>query len=538
MRDKPIIQMTRKQLLLLLFVFLGYVLVTCATQFMQGDDYLWYFTFAYDELNSWFMPNGRYVSNALTYVMIRYSAVRWIIFPMLLLALLGLLGAMPSARSAGELRSFWLALGLFLLMPTDIYANVIYFMSAYVIYVLPVVCALIYLLLAFRYRENPNARQSVLRCCLVFVVGAVGALCLESMTVYACCLGLFMVIWSFFADRKRGLAMHLCYFIGTALGAVAMLTNEQYNIIAVDDQAGNRFFELDLSDVFVRMYRYVMPRFAKTNVWLVLLIGLALYYLYAKADRSGWSKSRSRYAALSSAMVAMFAVYSLFTNFVSPLIEISWAMRIYAFEMAIAFLYCVAVLYLVYLLLPPNMLFRIAIYLCSAVINSFIFCFVSPITSRCFFANYVFWLLAALEIIMYVCREKQFMPLRLVQVAVSALCGFMLYCAGMNKYADLLRASYLKEQLENPKTRVYEVLLFPYAVFDSGSYFQSPCLDDASKTTVEQLDLCDFDEGYFRVWAEYYGLDLNPGTFRTIEINLIDYNTDASISDPTIDAAE
>lgn len=42
---------------------------------------------------------------------------------------------------------------------------------------------------------------------------------------------------------------------------------------------------------------------------------------------------------------------------------------------------------------------------------------------------------------------------------------------------------------------------------------------------------------YFRLWAEYYGYDINLRNFMVSEITILDYNTDYIDDDELVDAA-
>lgn len=540
---------TQKQYLLLLLVFLVYALITCGTQFMQADDFYWYHVYEFEALSPYRMPNGRYVSNTLTFLIIRYPLIRWLLFPTLLVGLLCLMGRLTSRDGATEVRGYWLALALLIQIPIQAYSNVFYYLSAYVIYVLPMICVFAYLHMCFLVHEHKSKPNMLLWSLLAFVIGVVGTLCLESATIYACSLGLFYVLWSLFAMKKRGLPMHIAYFVGAIAGTLLMLSNPNYGTIANRDQLGARYYEFSLTDIFAKLYQDVIPKFAKPMPLVHILIAVSLYALYLKADRSQWNKSRCRYAAASAVCVVIYAAYSLFAQTVLNFQETTWAMRVYAVQTALAFLYCVAILYLVYLLFPREKLFRIALYLCSATLNSMVFCVVGPISARCFFATYLFWILLCIEIVLFADAERRVLNLQFVKTISCVACFSMSYCVCVNKYASCIQVNYLREQLAKPNVRAYEIIKLPYEEFDGGSHIESPYIDSdtgmiqgefASEEvpqTISEIDLYNATtkEIYFRLWAEYYDLEINPATFRTIEFSLLDYNTESrSTETPTI----
>ncbi len=532
---------SKKQYLLLLLVFLVYAVVTCLTQFMQADDFFWYYTFQYAELEKYQMPNGRYISNILTHLIVRYPAIRILLFTGMQFFTLWLMTKLVTDKTKSDLRGGWLVLLLYVTMPIRAYSEVLYYLSAYVIYVLPVICVLAYLRMCFTLHEGENTAKMPLRAAAALILGAVGALCLESMTLYACFLAVFFVLWSLFAAKKRGLWMHLAYAAGTALGTAIMFLNENYSSIASDhDQQGARYFEFEFSDMLAKLYQDVMPKFAKPIPLVHLLIVLALYSLYRKADRSRWNPSRCRYAAMASAMVLIYGAYVAFDAVALTFQETTWAMRVYAVQTALVFLYIISVIYLVYLLMPRQQLLRISIYLASATLHSLFFCVVGPISARCFYPNYVFWILAAIEIALYADLPQQLLHISLTRIAACVACFSMLYCVSVNKYASHVQIKHLQEQLEKGNVRVFEIIDVPYEMFDGGSCVENPYFDEETHQRLEDfkdrvlptsrdginLATGTITELYFRLWAEYYDLDVDPSTYRTIHFTLLDYNTD------------
>lgn len=531
---------SKKQSFVLLLVFLIYAVVIVATQVMQADDFFWYYVFDYDELARYRMPNGRYVSNILTHLIVRYPVARYLVMVGLIMGTLWLLGSTP-LHQKDDFRSYWVGLFLFVTIPIRATSEVFYYLSAFVIYVLPMFCVLLYLRMAFSVCKAQAPPKMGWRSVLAFALGLAGAMCLESMTIYACFLAVFFLLWSIFACKRRGLLMHIAYTLGTAIGTAAMFLNPNYYSIATgDDQQGCRYFEFNFSDIFAKLYQEVMPKFAKPIPIVHILIVFGLYVLYVKADRSGWDRSRRRYAKLSAAMVVIYAAYSAFTALTLNFQETTWAMRVYAVQTALVFLDIVAILYLVYLLLPRQTLFHVGVYLSSATLHSLLFCVVGPVSARCFYTNYLFWALCAVEIFLSADVKKTRIPLSVTKIVACVACFSMMYCVSMNKYASFIQIKHLREQITKENIRVYEIIDLPYAMFDGGSCVENPYYDpntgrllpgfteEELPATMDKIDMRagTIQEIYFRLWAEYYSYDLNPSTYRTVHFSLLDYNTE------------
>lgn len=537
---KAFFQANRNRILIIALYVL-FASICCATQVMRGDDFFWYYAYEYDALDAWRMPNGRYLGNFLSFFIIRYPLGRWLVFLISIPLLLWTMGKQSNQSNPKDVRSFILVLLLFFCIPTNVLQSVIFFLSAYPNYVISTLCACCYLCICYRFWFGNDRNHGWIFCVCSIILGICGTLCLESMTVYSICFAAFAIIYAVAAKKKQCLPIHICYALAVAVGTVIMLTNENYHTIAQEDQIGYRSFEFSVSDIFMKLYYEVLPYYTK-KIWAIhLIIFISFFMLYYQVNATDWKKERKLYAKLSMLMVSIFTFYSCFTNLVTALQETSWNMRINAFEACLTFLYVVAIAYLIYLFMPFSQRVRALVDLVSTLILSGIYCFVTPVSPRCFFPNDIFWILLAVEILLYADRDRKLFTVPMVGTGLAVIGSMYCYCLCMNWYANELRVSFLKEQLEDPDRPVYQMISLPYFGADDSTYFETPYDEDAENVPESVMEIplegSSYTILYFRLWAEYYGYDINLRNFMVSEITILDYNTDYIDDDELVDAA-
>ena len=136
--------------ILLIVVF---SILTSISQFMNGDDYLWYFSANDSELEAWTKANGRLFSNQMTMLLCRNIPFRTIFVAVsfaLFLILLSKLFDFDNVTKGGK---YCLALTFFILIPPTAYAESVVWISGYTNYIFSMVLLFlyIYLMLIFVY---------------------------------------------------------------------------------------------------------------------------------------------------------------------------------------------------------------------------------------------------------------------------------------------------------------------------------------------------------------------------------------------------
>lgn len=511
------------------FAFIGAVLVLVLCCFLtlviSGDDIFWFYAYERDDLQGWRMPNGRYLSNILTFLMVRCLPVRFALFVPLLCLLIWLLcRGMQTGKKSAALT--WCGLMLFCLMPANNWGQNVMWTTAFPVYTIPVITVLVFLRLFFGELQPEAPKRSKLLSVGMLFLGAVGALCVEHMTLFSCMLVLFVLIYSAVNKKMHIRAYQIAYAAATFAGAVVMFLNPNYYSIAKDsDTVGERIFAFDASDIFFQMYQYVIPRFAKTFPVMHVLIFAGFLILLLRADRSAWKPERKRYAKLTIACSAIYAFYSVFVNSCTNLVNLTPVMRVAALECALAFLYLVSVVYLAWVLLPRTGFVQGVVYIVSAFVTSAFFCVVNPVNARCFFPDFCFWMLFTLTLWGFVLQElpqiEQYGG-RVMQVfGMSAMC-MMCYINIVNKVSFETAMTYMQEQCDRGAKKV-ELIEQPYASFSPGDGLNR-AMSRWAAMTPEQRENSDQMKAYMECLQEYYHLSFDNEKFGIRTISYFDYN--------------
>ena len=440
---------------LFLIFFIFSAIQSCCL--LHGGDDIWWFALSspaklFGEQNI----NGRYFTNVITYYIANYTILRCILCTIMLFLLFVLLGRVLHRSDSDPFRCYALSALTIFTLPVMISYLTTNWISGITNYLISMIFTLLFIDFIKPLFFGELKQHRPVWCIYTFAVGAVGALCLENITLYNICLGIFVIVYSLVRFKKVRPA-DIAYLIGTAAGAAIMFLNSNYSSLAAgnDDVAGKRSIDLSFSDVFFKLYREIINLYAKPAYLAHLLIAAVICILFIRKYGSISSKDAPKYAKLFLPVIIIYAVYSFFTYNVANFVAITAALRIRAIETALVFFYIIALLYMTWFLLSKNSFTRFAFFLISTVIVTAPFAAVDPITPRCFFATYLFWCLAAGELLVSLsCIDFHINAAAagtVKRVIVGAI-GFFALCIGYidisNKTVDNLRKSYIKQQFE------------------------------------------------------------------------------------------
>lgn len=175
----------------------------------------------------------------------------------------------------------------------------------------------------------------------------------------------------------------------------------------------------------------------------------------------------------------------------------SLSMTVRALETAFAFIYVVAIAYNIWVYFDVRTRFRAYLYLLSTLLVSGPFLFVSPVTARCFFVNYMFWILlcgeiffSAAEYIKIEMAEKFFTAMSACAVALMMNIGIS------NKYCDVIRFNYIKEQVDS-NAKIIQCIKLPYEEY----VHDDLCLDYFFD------GILDHEQSYGKYTFMYHGIE-------------------------------
>lgn len=486
-------------------VIVLYAAVTALALFMNGDDYIWYYVGRDADFNEYTAPNGRYFSNFVTTLIVRYPVFRYIFIPVTIVAFLYVLAKLLNIdKKVSEVRLCF-ALSFLILIPASTYAETILWMSGFTNYVFSVVLTLIFILTLFNVLFR--GREFKLYHFLLFpVLAVVAGLCVEHIAIYDVFLGIAAIIL-LRIKRKKFYVAPFFYLIPACISIALMFTNRNYsNIAESGDDVGIRTFYFSFSDLFYNIEQFVVPNYIKRFFAVNLVIAVSFLILYRFNTKRF---KASKYAPLCMTIVILYAAYSVFYSCYTDLVALKPDMKIRGFEVAFTFLYIVSLLYMLWVFFDGSRLIRFYFYICSTILLTAPFSFINPVTARCFFENYVFWILFSGELLFTAVSligsdSSDFIRSCFIFVA-SALTVFVLGACISNKYYNDLRFDYIREQAEDPSIDRIQIIDLPY---------QKYVHDDLSDTSATDEDTSIYS--YYWLMCRYYGIDGNDKKFTHI----------------------
>ena len=463
---------------------------------MQGDDYIWFFSGKDHVLDECLVPNGRYFSNIIISYLINNVYFRTVFVSISLSLFLILLANLFDFRNFTAYSKYSLTLICFIMIPTSTYAETVNWISGYTNYVFSMLIVFVYLLFIFKCIFD-GYKPHRITAILFLVLSFIGGLCVEHITLYNVGISVVMLVLTLKMNQKC--CLHVAFFL---LGAVAscllMFFNQNYsNIYNEGDQIGTRFFILDMSDMMQNAFSNVALHYTKSFWFITIIVALSFSFIYLKTNLAD---TKYKYLKPCIMICWFYSSYSIFTNCVSNIHDFTPALKVTALETSFSFIYVVAIAYLIYAFLDKKSQIRSYIYLISSFVVTASFIILSPVTSRCFLANYLFWILLCGEIIT---ASFKYIPSDYYHKASLFVFAFTVMCSCLvltvcltNKYIDTLRYDYIKEQLKNEKSRSINIILLPYDEYNN---------DDLKKCFENNIF---HEDNYEKYILEYH--NINP----------------------------
>ncbi len=490
-----------------------FIVISGFTLFMCCDDYIWFYAFSDDRLSSYASPNGRYLTNFITRYSVQCLPVYSVFYIAVFTGLVLLIERLVRKQYIPVPVSLLSVFVLIQLIPSKIYTEIFRWISGFNNYCFAFIFTLIYILFSFKHIFSDN-KPKIYTSFLFLFIGFFGCLCVEHLTIYNIMFCIFAVTATYVRKKKLFLH-HFCFLIGAITGAVLMFSHGVYHTIAVEtDELGARGFELSIADSFMQVLRYVLPHFCK-DFWILHILVTVVFTVFYYRNRDA---KKFKYAGLCLTCCWLFVIYLMFTSVFQDLTVLSSAMKIRAIELAFTFLYICALIYNTVVYLKSDERLRALVYLFSSVSLTIPFAIVSPVTARCFFIEYLFWILFALEVLFASMKRVKITVWDIYKrILICMSCSILVLFANMNITNCLYnhtRYDYLQEQMAS-KSKVVDIMLLPYPKY---------AYDDLREKTIFSGVLKgDVSNGEYIL--KYYGIsyeDFMNRKHRLIEA--IDYN--------------
>ena len=381
-----------------------FIIATCIFYFVpySQDDWGWGTQIGLDRLYSMFDGyNGRWVGNISIIILSRLRLVKAIFCSLVMLGIIVL--SKKIVNDKNKQLSFLMLLLIFVI-PINIIAQSITWVSGFVNYVTPVLLILLFIYLNKDIFKNKNSSLGNKYIVPLLILGFLTSLFIENLTIYNLLLAISIVVYEIIKTKKINLP-NFSYLIGSIIGTVFMFSNSAYNNITngVDEYRTIDQYNIILNAIH-SYYKYVYKYLFNGNTIINILIGILLIiivYIYIKNNKISKRKKYILYTL--SLLVIGYSCYLFFDNFLyfgNMLITNRYNHMVKAF---VPIIYYIAIFILLLMTLKDKILKNKIIFLfASLVFINAPLLIVSPIGPRCFFANYIFFCLIALELYNYI----------------------------------------------------------------------------------------------------------------------------------------
>jgi len=512
-------------------IFALYSAILAFCNILGGDDIIWTLEESKNDVFGKTSVNGRYLTNFITFYAVRSFLLRTavaFVFVFLLHQLL--LRVIDTEKGVPGWAAAISALAI-LTVPPSMFTQTINWISGVTNYVISAVFLLSYLLYCkpLFHGKSPD-RKGFVNVIPLFI-GFLGALCVENVTIYSLLLGIFVIIYSRKVYKKIGLG-NILYLVGAAAGSAVMFSNHTYSSLfgGSSDDIGFRKVEFTFSDISHQIYEDVLA-FYCVPFWIIHVV-ISVSFLIMYSDKFGDERGEPpKYTIPSLVVCILYTGYSFFTNMIGGFAVWNISLTIRAIETAFTFIYILALLYLGWVLCSRQQFTRFCLCIVSTAILSAPFAVVNPVTERCFFTDFVFWALAAGELSCGAAEKHRFDSRYAVRLASTAIVGYIAfstaYMCAWNKYTDVMRFRYLKEQVEEGKSTIEFIRLpYPYYAPRDELVAYKTALDEKMRSSAYKTDETIADIS-LRIGDELlasHDIDVDIDSKSIVLISLYDYS--------------
>ncbi|MDD7515277.1 DUF6056 family protein [Ruminococcus flavefaciens] len=500
-------------------IFAVFFIIKGCCLLIIGDDVWWGGLPSYSFMLKNNNPNGRYFTNFITLYSAHYTLFRVIAYSLTFIAFVIVLSFILGKYYKFKWIDVFFVVPLFFITDGDLYRQIFNWISGYTNYVISLVFFFIFYLFSMPVFNKKMPKGGIVKTLLFLIIGFLGALCIEHITIYNIIFSVFIVILSLVYLKKVSF-VNISYLIGSVAGAVLMFMNSNYSDISNNaDKIGERYFEFSISDIWTKIYLEIIPHYSATYFILHLLIVCSILYMYYKKFVN--SEKKPKYAKYCIPVLIGYFVYSFFTAQFEALAIMDGAFKSRAIETAFVFIYIISLIYMLYILLDGAKLMNSIVLLISTLFVTGPFIFINPINSRCFFADFIFWYLFTFALVIeavHVSRVSENSILKNLAISFSSvLIIWLSYIDISNKYVDVLRLNYVKEQYESGQ-RYINFIKLPYPEYTA---------DTALGINDEDPEIYYANGKYYPYFPALYIYNgIAPEVFDrvTITIDMYDYN--------------
>lgn len=433
--------------LVVLFSFCYFALLAFLFPY-TGDDWDWGGMAGIQRLMTLFDNyNGRYAGNFLVLALTRSKLA-----DALVMAASYTLACLLCHKYCGSKTavSLLFATFLFFAMPAAIFREAVVWTSGYTNYVPSALISVLYIVLVKNITEEALPRYPKFLFVGTFLMGVVGALFMENVTLFNVCLAVAVIGYTFL-KHKTHFSAHYGFLAGAIVGCVIMFSNSAYHTIA---QGTDQYRETPqgmhqtieyMKGNAVRLSDYLILN----NDRMCLIVSVLLVLLALQVIRQSQGSGK-KWVIRGCVLVNLVSLMLVFLNEAATEAVVAAAAALsipdgirYAVQLMITAVYVLSVFGCVWLCVEKKSRFQILMPFYCVPVSLVPLLVVHPIGPRCAFIGYLLMMVFLTALFVYVkdhCRISN----RHAKVLLCSLCAVILL--QMGQYLGIYYPVYQCEQ--------------------------------------------------------------------------------------------
>lgn len=348
-------------------------------------------------------------------------------------------------------------------IPAEFFRQTYSWSAGFYNYVPPVFLLLFFIYLVKNLFKGEKIKENVWRILGCLVLGISSQLFIENITVFNILLSIILIVWYSIEHRKISVSL-LTYLFGCIAGALIMFLSPVYMSVA-DGADSYRKMGTGLNGLILmakgNYFKYSTYTIGK-NYMLIFSIAIICTVILLK---SGVHKNNKieLLRKINICILSILPAYFLIPEKNNKYIDVIACSLFFAATASTVFFF-----------VQDRQRKSLALlFLLAAPIVGMPLWFVSPIGPRCFYAAYIFLVIATVNLISYVLNNSDIDIRAFKHIPVMlfiCVCSYYLFIFAKIAYTEDLRINHIKEQMENNET-VITLPEFPYSNYlhDSSS---------------------------------------------------------------------
>ncbi len=432
-----------------LFLFIAFAVLFLVIPYCD-DDLRWGSTMGMERLANWFDGyGGRYLGYIIILLLAKFYPLKVISEALVLTLLVYMLD-----RLSYENQTEYVSVIFLFFMPLSIFSDTIGWTSGFANYITSVAFSLVYVRYVYRRLDGENIPVTYISVIGFIALGMVNSLIVEHFSIYNFCLAVFMILYTFIAEKRVRLP-ELGYLAGVIGGIALMFSNSTYREIASGDDFYRGVNTSNMASTVVNRFGRIINICYLELPLIVISITVVIFLLW-KERRKELDGTAGKIADIGTAVIC----------FGNPIILLANQTREY--DHAAKNLVTLALLLLVLLAIVVTVgvfswqarrFWQCMGAIISIVIPAAPFLLVSPMSYRCFCGSYIFWIVLIYQLLalMPETRDKYLYNEKLqkyIKVIAFAAIGFYICIYAGIMRQDYERLQYIKREETKGATEV------------------------------------------------------------------------------------